>query len=270
MSSRKKVRGRQNRAKKEATRTVEQRLLWEPIVLHRNHGVVAVPCEHTLVATPQIPLEGSVVTFMNHLAGEGFFNKATQFRIEPVMKTCHDAVSLRLPGVRKEDSERALAIDLLQRFLRNSFVQDSKLEEEKWFHQCHENEAAICCMIYLLELLGTYSDMIVVRRRAAKMGNKLVGGNRRDVVKFVVKRLPCTCLKDLHRAARKKVAKVGQCHNCARRIPRSQLHVCKGCMMVEYCCRECQRADWKDHKQFCGNPEVMSRFLHSDYVFKRS
>ena len=205
---------------------------------------------------------------MNHIAGVGFFKKATLFRCEPVMKTCFDAESLRLPGVRKEDNERSLAIDLLLRFVRNLFVSDSRIEGEKWYHKYHENEAAICCMIYLLEILGMYSDMMVVMRRAGKMGIKLSNGNRRDLAKFVSKRLPpCECLKDLHRAARKKVAKVGKCTCCRKIFPRSQLHVCTGCMMVEYCCRECQRADWKDHKQFCGNPEVTSRDLPADYVW---
>ena len=147
MPSRKKARGRQNRAKKEATRTVEQRSLWEPTVLRGNPGVVTVPCEHTLTAPPQIPPEGPAVSFMNHIAGLGFFNKATLFRIEPLMKTCFDAVlSLRLPGVRKEDKERSLVIDLLLRFVRNSFVRDARIEGEKWYYQYHENEAAICCM----------------------------------------------------------------------------------------------------------------------------
>ena len=65
--------------------------------------------------------------------------------------------------------------------------------------------------VHLLELLGKYSDMAVVERRAIRMNNRLTDGNRRDVVKFVTKRLPCTCLKELHRAAREKVAKVGKC-----------------------------------------------------------
>ena len=94
----------------------------------------------------QIPQEGPAVSFMNHIAGVGFFKKATLFRCEPVMKTCFDAESLRLPGVRKEDNERSLAIDLLLRFVRNLFVSDSRIEGEKWYHKYHENEAAICCM----------------------------------------------------------------------------------------------------------------------------
>jgi len=61
------------------------------------------------------------------------------------------------------------------------------------------------------------------------MSNRLASGNRRDVMKFVAKRLPCTCMKDLHSAARKKLAKVAICRGCGNRFPRSQLYVCAGC-----------------------------------------
>ena len=172
----------------------------------------------------------------------------------------------RFPKVREEESERSLAIDLLLRFIRNVFVHDSAIEGENWFDQRQLNEAAICTTINALELLGTYSDKFVVERRAYKTENRLVAGNRRDTVKFVVKRLPCACLKRLHSAARKKLAKLGLCFGCEKQFPRSQLHVCTGCMIDEYCSKECQRADWSSHKQYCGYSEVLSRDLPTEYV----
>ena len=120
-------------------------------------------------------------------------------------------------------------------------------------------------MVYMLELCGKYSDEFVARRRANKTSIRLTGGNRRDVVKFVAKRLPCTCLKELHSATRKKVAKVGTCYGCRKQFPRSQLYVCTGCMLAEYCSREFQRADWSHHKKGCDSPEVMSRCLPANY-----
>jgi len=110
---------------------------------------------------------------------------------------------------------------LLLRFVRNVFLHDYVMEGESWYLY-HENEAAICFMINVLELFGTYSDRTVVERRAIKEVRKLNGDNRRDVVKFAAKRLPCACLKDLHRAARKKVAKMGKRFCCAKQFPRSQ------------------------------------------------
>ncbi|EJK51292.1 hypothetical protein THAOC_29551 [Thalassiosira oceanica] len=270
MPSRKKARGRRNRARKEATRTAELRSQWEPTILASDNKLDILPCcenNHELIGL-QIPRESLAVSFMNHMAGKGFFDKATCFPNEPVMDTCFRTVD-PFPGVPKKDNERDMAIALLLQFLRNVLVRDAAIEGELWFQRHHDNEVIICCMIYLLELLGRYSDPNVARWRAAKTGNKLIGGNRRDTVKFVAKRLPCACLKELHCAARKKLAKVSHCHGCEKRFPRSVLFVCTGCMVVEYCSKECQMADWQDHKQYCGYPEVMSQDLPSDYIFKR-
>ena len=216
MPSKKKARGRQHRAKKEATRTAELRSMWEPTVLRGNPGVVTVPCEHTLALPPIIPQESPAVSFMNCLAGEGFFsgNLPVDFCIE---------TALRFPEVRGSESERSLAIGLLLRFVRNVIVRESLVEGENWFHNRAKNEEAICSAIGALEIYGKNYDEFEVNWRTNKIWRKFAGGNRRDVVKFVAKRLPCTCLKELHRAAREKVAKIGlalvvtkgfQCQSC--------------------------------------------------------
>ena len=262
MPSGKKARGRKNRAKKEATLMAKQSRSGSRIL--RNNNGVNDTCEHTLAVLPRIPQVGPAISFMNCLAAEGFFDKATCFT--GTTDLCFRPL-MRFPEVRKEESERSLAINLLLRFVRNALVQGSMIEGESWFQRHHHNEVAICGMIDALEILGTYSDLTVAKGRANKTSNKLVGGNRRDVVKFVAKRLPCACLKKLHGAARKKVAKMGLCDGCLKQFPRSQLHVCTGCMYIEYCSKECQRANWSYHKQYCGRPEVMSPDLPPDYVW---
>ena len=264
MPSGKKARGRQNRSKKEANLTAKQRSQWEPTILRNNNGVNDT-CEHTLAVLPRIPQVGPAISFMNCLAGEGFFEKATRFT--GTTDLCFQSL-MRFPEIREEESERSLAMDLLLRFVRNVLVHDFEVAGESWFRQRNRNEVAICTMIHQLELSGTYSDLFVVRRRSSKTGNKLIGGNRRDVVKFVAKRLPSTRLKELHRATRMKVGKVGRCFHCREQFPRSQLHVCTGCNFREYCSRECQRTDWSDHKEGCGYPEVTRRDLPADYVLE--
>ncbi|EJK48802.1 hypothetical protein THAOC_32371 [Thalassiosira oceanica] len=142
MPSRKKAQGRRNRARKEAIRTAELRTLWEPLALYSRSNHVAIPCEHTLTSPPEIPLEGPAVSFMNHIAGEGFFSKKAQFLNESAVDTCFKSVA-PFPDVWKEDKERALAIDLLLRFLRNLFVHDPAVEGEYWFHQYRHNEPKV-------------------------------------------------------------------------------------------------------------------------------
>jgi len=152
------------------------------------------------------------------------------------------------------------------------------MEGENWFHNRAKNEVAICSAIGALEIYGKNYDEFEVNWRTNKIWRKFAGGNRRDVVKFVAKRLPCTCLKELHRAAREKVAKVGICCGCHEKFPISELYVCTGCMITDYCSMECQRAHWSlhkeccqrnhwsNHKKGCGHSKVMSPDLSSDYV----
>ena len=268
MPSGKKARGRQNRAKKEATLTAAQRSQWEPTILRNNdasNNVAASSCEHTLAVLPRIPQVSPAVSFMNCLANEGFFDKATRFTGDSVV-LCFQSLWC-FPDVRDKESERSLATNLLLRYVRNVLVHDSAIEGENWFHDRAQNQVVICIMVNLLELFGTYSDWNVVEMRAIRMNNKLAGGNRRDLVKFVAKRLPCTCLKKLHSAVREKVAKRGACMGSGKFYPRSQLRVCTGCRYINYCSRECQRAHWPNHKGGCGYPEVMSPDLPAHYVF---
>ena len=124
MPSGKKARGRQNRAKKEATR---RRSLWEPTILGSgvNHGAYdASSCEHTLAVLPPLPPAGLVISFMNSLAGEGFFDKATRFTGDDPIGFCFRSL-LCFPEILEVESERSLAIDLLLRFLRNVLLRNS-------------------------------------------------------------------------------------------------------------------------------------------------
>ena len=270
MPSGKKARGRRNRAKKEATRTADLRSLWEPLILLDNNSKsVASPCEqHMLAVIPRIPKDGPVVCFMNHFAEIGLFCTATPVAGNP-LALIFETLSC-FPDVVVDDCERSLATNLLLRYVRNAFLLDYKVEGEDWFHQHHKNKAIICSMAGALEIYGTYSDQTVKERRTANITNRLWGGNGRDTVKFVAKRLQCTCLKKLHKATRKKLGKVGVCIGCQKQFPRSQLYVCTGCMYAEYCSGECQRATWSTHKEQCGCPEVMSRDLPRDYVVRRN
>ena len=142
MPSGKKARGRKNRAKKEATLAAAHRTLWEQTV--RNNGAfnnaTTPSCEHMLAVLPRIPQEGPAVSFMNCLAGEGFFSSAAHFSGDLVV-LCNQSLS-RFPGVWEDEGERALAMDLLLRFVRNVFLHDSAIEGENWFHQHPHNEVA--------------------------------------------------------------------------------------------------------------------------------
>ena len=43
-----------------------------------------------------------------------------------------------------------------------------------------------------------------------------------------------------------------QCHKTTHQIGSKTLKKCKRCQQIKYCCKECQKQDWKEHKKVCG------------------
>jgi hypothetical protein len=46
------------------------------------------------------------------------------------------------------------------------------------------------------------------------------------------------------------------CNACGKEDPGNTLR-CIGCLAIHYCCEECQRSDWKNHKAQCRNIKAM-------------
>jgi MYND finger len=42
------------------------------------------------------------------------------------------------------------------------------------------------------------------------------------------------------------------CNNCMAMGFDKQLKRCNGCMLVDYCSKECQKKNWRKHKPFCN------------------
>jgi len=75
---------------------------------------------------------------------------------------------------------------------------------------------------------------------------------KRDVLKFLSRRISCSCLKDMYRQARLTIPKTLHCSYCSEVKERDQLLLCGGCRLKEYCSTECQAADWKrEHRLTC-------------------
>jgi hypothetical protein len=79
--------------------------------------------------------------------------------------------------------------------------------------------------------------------------------DKRTFVKFFWRRIRCSCLDERY-AKVKSITKTGVCFNryCARpkrTVERSELRCCSRCRSVTYCSRECQAADWSEHKELC-------------------
>ena len=85
------------------------------------------------------------------------------------------------------------------------------------------------------------------------------------LIKFFRHRIPCSCLDEKYEDM-KRFMKMGVCYNpqCPKVsgfVPRSKTKYCGRCRNVTYCSRECQVANWGEHKQGCDrNADIISKF----------
>lgn len=80
------------------------------------------------------------------------------------------------------------------------------------------------------------------------------------LVKFFRHRIPCSCLDEKYEEF-KFITKIGFCYNPKCKfsfsegggMERSKTMYCSRCRCETYCSRECQEADWAEHKPNCDN-----------------
>jgi len=74
----------------------------------------------------------------------------------------------------------------------------------------------------------------------------------REIVRFYLKRISCTCLKAKYSLLKKsQPTRICECFTCKQVKVRSSMMLCGRCKARQYCCRECQAADWPIHKGLC-------------------
>lgn len=70
-------------------------------------------------------------------------------------------------------------------------------------------------------------------------------------IKFVADNIPCDCLSpEKYRAKMmEKINKKNWCFHCKKAT--TKLLTCSRCLKITFCSKECQVANWKEHKQYC-------------------
>ena len=81
----------------------------------------------------------------------------------------------------------------------------------------------------------------------------LQDGRDVDLAGFFSKRVnfSCTCLRKISGLC-KEEQKKGICVMCGVQKKRTELAKCARCIVVQYCSKECQVADWRRHKEECA------------------
>jgi len=84
-----------------------------------------------------------------------------------------------------------------------------------------------------------------------RLRNALGDGERRGIIRYIKKRIPCKCLDEMHESHTCEDTKKGLCASCYELFDYVDLKRCTGCGTSHYCGRECQLNDWPEHKVFC-------------------
>ncbi|CAB9498775.1 unknown protein [Seminavis robusta] len=127
------------------------------------------------------------------------------------------------------------------------------LDEENWMESVKVLKAAI-----LLEKSDSImfdkdppnSDLHSLGNEVNRLGWRFVKhcGSKRDVVVYVDKKIPCSCLTDLKKKVMKE-PEIRTCGYCQKHTANTMW--CEECHAAEYCSKQCQLADWPDHQDPC-------------------
>ncbi len=133
------------------------------------------------------------------------------------------------------------------------------LSDKAKSHVCYQLDARmnITCIRYFEQYVAVHLN----ETRATYNLAKILESNSVDehtLVKFFRHRIPCSCLDEKYEEV-KHITKRGLCNNeeceygvfSSRRVDRGKTKYCSRCRCVAYCCRECQEADWSEHKPDC-------------------
>ena len=75
---------------------------------------------------------------------------------------------------------------------------------------------------------------------------------QREAIKFFHRRISCNCLAEKFKAV-KNNPKISGCDSCGEKAKRTDLLLCSGCRVAQYCDRSCQQKKWEVHREYCEN-----------------
>ena len=156
------------------------------------------------------------------------------------------AAAKKHPEAWNDAEYRQMTIDILLSVGTNTILHGTR-PDNKYQTARGIGEAALLLECYDSDFVGAHSVAIMKEHLSLPRGC-----GERDVLKFFSKRLPCSCLKEKHKEARKTLSKFGQCMHCQQEKERSALMTCGRCKVPLYCSRECQVANVPAHKKACG------------------
>jgi hypothetical protein len=111
--------------------------------------------------------------------------------------------------------------------------------------------SAVPCVV-LLTTIDKRDDPDVensLEKTLQKLGN--VVACPRKIVHFFNLRNSCNCLEGLYTKVKEIAPLTAICFQRERFKSKKRIKVCSQCGFAQYCSKQCQIADWKNHKQVC-------------------
>jgi hypothetical protein len=104
--------------------------------------------------------------------------------------------------------------------------------------------------IFALEQYDGNGDIAIFK--AVRVLCDFRGGGPREFIRFFLKRISCSCLKAKYSMIKKSLPiRMSECFTCKQSKELRSLMLCERCKSIQYCCKECQVADWSIHKGLC-------------------
>jgi len=244
-TSRKKNKGKERKAKKveaERTRKRNEWLVWATGlggIVGRNF----ITCDHGCGAKHLDDMDHPVISFLDEIYSGGSFS------ITNLVKASQ---TINGETVLKNSMYREMLRKIMVRMGANMLLLADGRDDTIRLRALNLAES-VSVIEHYFDGMGSIFDAVnngVVARKIRDLHNES-SSVRRDALKFYSKRVSCSCLKKMHQEARKTLTKMGKCYGCEKEFERVALSVCSGCMITQYCSRECQVAHWPKHKSYC-------------------
>ena len=187
---------------------------------------------------------------------------------------CSKAVFHRLPNITKNDSLAAeyfrkaaeqdvwaAKYELAEMYFHGHGLERNMLMAEQWsdkaieaFADVTDEQKKYSCM------LNMQAHLLAERLRRVKTPS-----STQQVLRFPFKPLPSDKATHVSNPNYERTYSVS-CEACSDSVPLDRgKKYCKGCMVVVYCSKACQKADWKRHKKLCGK-ELENKPVHDQKV----
>ena len=252
MPSRKKAKGKARKAAKEAkAKEGESRALVAVAANQRQEESVEAQMQQLEINATSKCLHGSrPFSGDMHICLE-FINVFTEVYVESNTDGLSESFNLAFDGTEEKyadvyDYMLETVISMIL-FIGTQYILDGKNDVARLYASFAS---------YFNEIVAVSYHETKAVPSWTKIG-ELSGGDDHTLISYYRKHIPCSCLDEKYKEV-KSIKKMGRCYNSncnlpGGRVEKGKMLSCNRCRHTNYCSVECQKADWKRHKENCDN-----------------